>query len=313
MVNELASQFKDGIAAARAKIDQMDESAANSPLTVGGWTAKQMLGHLIDSALNNHQRFVRASLDGKYVGPSYEQQSWVDIHGYVHLPWHELVEHWQGQNDLLCFVVGRIPEDRFDASCTIGSSEPATLRFIVKDYLTHLHHHADKIGGGASAGALFVSYSLEKMEQMRKQIRDCVESLTEEQIWQRSGDNANAVGNLLLHLSGNIRQWIGHGVGGLEDIRQRDKEFEARGGRSTTEVLGLFDGTLADAIQILKQMPLTRLIERTKPQSRDVAVLEAIYQVTGHLMLHAGQIIFATKQLTGKDLDFFGREGKKAR
>jgi len=165
----------------------------------------------------------------------------------------------------------------------------------------------------STTGAAFMGYSLEKMQQMSKQIRECVEGLNEEQIWQRSGDNANSIGNLLLHLSGNIRQWIGHGVGGLADIRERDKEFEARGGRSTKEVLHLFEKTVAEAIDILRAMPLQRLTERTKPQNRDVAVLEAIYQVVGHLMLHAGQIIFATKQITGKDLGFFSRDRNTAR
>jgi uncharacterized damage-inducible protein DinB len=165
----------------------------------------------------------------------------------------------------------------------------------------------------STTGAAFMGYSLEKMQQMSKQIRECVEGLSEEQIWQRSGDNANSIGNLLLHLSGNIRQWIGHGVGGLADVREREKEFEARGGRSTKEVLDLFEKTVAEAINILAEMPLQRLTERTKPQNRDVAVLEAIYQVVGHLMLHAGQIIFATKQITGKDLGFFSRDRNTAR
>ena len=165
----------------------------------------------------------------------------------------------------------------------------------------------------STTGAAFMGYSLEKMQQMSKQIRECVEGLSEEQIWQRSGDNANSIGNLLLHLSGNIRQWIGHGVGGLADVREREKEFEARGGRSTKEVLHLFEKTVAEAIDILRAMPLQRLTERTKPQNRDVAVLEAIYQVVGHLMLHAGQIIFATKQITGKDLGFFSRDRNTAR
>jgi uncharacterized damage-inducible protein DinB len=165
----------------------------------------------------------------------------------------------------------------------------------------------------STTGAAFMGYSLEKMQQMSKQIRECVEGLSEEQIWQRSGDNANSIGNLLLHLSGNIRQWIGHGVGGLADVREREKEFEARGGRSTKEVLHLFEKTVAEAIDILRAMPLQRLTERTKPQNRDVVVLEAIYQVVGHLMLHAGQIIFATKQITGKDLGFFSRDRNTAR
>ena len=313
MSNELAVKFSASITTARAKLEQMDDSAANAPLRPGGWNAKQVLGHMIDSALNNHQRFVRASLEGKYEGPSYEQQGWIEMHGYTALSWSELVAQWQWQNDFLCTVVERIPADKYDATCKVGTYGPVTLQFLVEDYLTHLHHHADQIAGAVTAGRLFIGYSLEKMEQMGKQIRECVQGLTEEQIWERSGDHANAVGNLLLHLSGNIRQWIGHGVGGLADIRERDKEFAARGGRSTAEVLALFESTLAEAMQILKKIPLTRLIERTKPQNRDVSVLEAIYQVTGHLMLHAGQIIFATKQITGKDLGFFSRDSNKAR
>jgi uncharacterized damage-inducible protein DinB len=313
MSNELATKFGAGIASARVKIDEMDESAANAPLRPGGWNAKQVLGHMIDSSLNNHQRFVRASLEEKYEGPTYEQQGWVEMHGYAESPWAELVAHWQRQNDLLWAVVDRIPIAKYPVPCKVGMGAPVTLQFLIEDYLRHLHHHADQIAGAVTAGRLFLNYSLEKMEQMSKQIRECVQGLTEDQFWDRSGDHANSIGNLLLHLSGNIRQWIGHGVGGLADIRERDKEFEARGGRSTAEVLGLFESTLAEATQILKAMPLARLIERTKPQNRDVAVLEAIYQVTGHLMLHAGQIIFATKQTTGKDLGFFSRDRNTSR
>ena len=212
---------------------------------------------------------MRGALDGKYEGPSYEQQGWVDMHGYASLTWRELVEHWQKQNDLLCAVVARIPEDKYDSICHIGSYAPATLRFVIEDYLVHLHHHADQVAGAVTTGRLFVGYSLEKMEQMAKQVRACLEGLSEEQIWRRSGDNANSVGNLLLHLSGNIRQWIGHGVGGLADVRERDAEFAARGGRSTEEVLGLFENTVAEAMRIVQQMPLERLIERTKtPEPR---------------------------------------------
>lgn len=313
MQNELAAKFRASVAQARTKIALVDESVAVSPVKPGGWSPKQILGHMIDSALNNHQRFVRSALEGKYEGPSYEQQGWVDMHGYTALPWNELVAHWQWQNDLLASVVERIPADRYDSICKIGEYEPATLRFVVEDYLVHMQHHADQITAVTTAGSLFVGYSLERMEQMGKQIRECVGQLNDEQIWQRSGENANAVGNLLLHLSGNIRQWIGNGVGGLADIRERDKEFAARGGRSTQEVLSLFESTLAEAMKIVKQMPLQRLTERINPQNCDVAVLEAIYQVVGHLMLHTGQIIFATKQLTGKDLGFFQRVQNTAR
>jgi len=306
MPNQLASAFRAGVSSALAKFQQINEGVAAARVRPGGWTCKETLGHLIDSALNNHQRFVRASLDGSYDGPAYEQQSWVNMHGYCDLPWSEVLAHWQRQNDLLCAVVERIPESKYGALCKVGADAPVTLRFLVEDYLVHLHHHADQIGAaGASPSQLFVGYSLEKMKQMAAQVKECVQGLSDEQVWQRSGDNANSIGNLLLHLAGNIRQWIGHGVGGLADVRERDKEFAARGGRSTADILGLFDKTIADAMQIVKELPLERLTERIKPQNREVAILEAIYQVVGHLQLHAGQIIFATKQTTGKDLQFF--------
>jgi uncharacterized damage-inducible protein DinB len=305
MPNQFATTFRAGIASARAKLDEVTEDSASGTLRPGGWNCKQILGHMIDSALNNHQRFVRAALEGKYEGPSYEQKDWVAMHGYADLSWAALVEQWQQQNDLLCSVVDHIAEEKYKAQCTVGSYAPMTLQALMEDYLAHLHQHADQIASAPTPSRLFVAYSLEKMQQMTTQIAGCVQGLTEEQIWQRSGDNANSIGNLLLHLSGNIRQWIGHGIGGLADIRQRDKEFEARGGRSTIEVLTLFQETVGDALKIIQQMPSNRLPERIKPQNREVAILEAIYQVVGHLQLHAGQIIFATKQITGKDLGLF--------
>jgi len=305
MKNQLATTFRSSIASAREKLEQINEESATVILRPGGWTSKQTLGHLIDSALNNHQRFIRAAIEGSYEGPTYEQEGWVSLHGYSDLPWSELVAHWQRQNDLLCVVVDRIPEDKHAALCKVGANEPVTLRFLVEDYLVHLHHHVDQIAAAPTPGRLFVRYSLDKMQGMAKQIKECVEGLSEEQVWQRSGEHANSIGNLVLHLAGNIRQWIGHGVGGLPDVRERDREFAARGGRSTADILSLFENTVAQAVRTIQEMRLERLTERITPQSHEVSVLEAIYQVVGHLQLHAGQIIFATKQIAGKNLGFY--------
>jgi uncharacterized damage-inducible protein DinB len=313
MADHLASTFRNSISAAQAKLAQVTEEAACGTLRPGGWSCKQIIGHLIDSALNNHQRFVRASLEASYEGPSYEQKGWVDMHGYSEMPWKELLAHWQRQNELLCSVVDRIPEDKYAVTCKIGDYAPATLRFVVEDYLTHLHEHVTQIAQAQTPGQLFIGYSLEKMRQMADQLKECVQDLSEEQIWQRSGDNANSIGNLVLHLAGNIRQWIGHGIGGLPDVRVRDQEFAARGGRSTSEILALFEKTISEAIEMVQKLPPQRLAERINPQNREVAMLEAIYQVVGHLQLHVGQIIFATKQMTGKDLGFFSRAKHTAR
>ena len=127
--------------------------------------------------------------------------------------------------------------------------------------------------------------------------------LTEEEIWRRHGAHENAVGNLVLHLCGNARQWIMHGVGGAPDVRVRDKEFSADGGISGAELIALFESTMNEAKNIIAAVPAERMVERVHPQGRDVSVLEAIYQVVGHVQQHVGQIILLTKQMLGTDLD----------
>jgi DinB superfamily len=137
--------FRQEIAAVHQHLSSVSEQDSHRPVRDGGWSRKEVLGHLIDSALNNHQRFVRASLDGSYDGPSYEQQGWVAMHGYASMPWNDLLEHWREQNELLCEVVDRIPENRLEAPCRIGGGAPVTLQFLVQDYLTHLLHHVNQI------------------------------------------------------------------------------------------------------------------------------------------------------------------------
>ena len=150
---------------------------------------------------------------------------------------------------------------------------------------------------------LFLDYSIAKLNDMTKCVESCFEKLTDEQVWQRQAEHENAIGNLILHLCGNMRQWIMHGVGGHPDVRTRDKEFSAAGDLTAAELLHLFKQTIAEAKRVLDTLPHHRLIERTCPQGRDVTVLEAIYQVVGHVQQHTGQIILLTKQMTQQDLD----------
>jgi Protein of unknown function (DUF1572) len=107
----------------------------------------------------------------------------------------------------------------------------------------------------------------------------------------------------VLHLCGNARQWIMHGVGGVPDVRVRDKEFSAEGGMTGAELIALFEATMAEAKAVIAAVPAERMVERVTPQGRDVSVLEAIYQVVGHVQQHVGQIILVTKQMLGTDLD----------
>ena len=152
---------------------------------------------------------------------------------------------------------------------------------------------------------IFLTFSAEKLEQLHGRIEDCLARLTPEQIWTRNSENENAVGNLVLHLCGNVRQWIGSGVGGLADHRQRDSEFDARGEKTPAELSELLKTTVAQAAGIIREVPASRLTERILPQGYDVTVLEAIAHVVEHFSHHTGQIILLTKMLTGDDLGFY--------
>jgi uncharacterized damage-inducible protein DinB len=151
----------------------------------------------------------------------------------------------------------------------------------------------------------FVKFSADKLEQLHGRIQDCLTRLTPEQIWVRGSENENAVGNLVLHLSGNVRQWIGSGVAGMPDHRQRDAEFDARGGRAPAELSDLLETRVAEAVLIIRKVPAARMTERITPQGHDVTVLEAIAHVVEHFSMHTGQIILLTKMLTGQDLGYY--------
>jgi uncharacterized damage-inducible protein DinB len=155
----------------------------------------------------------------------------------------------------------------------------------------------------AEVAALFVKFSTAKLNEMTRNIADCLARLSDEQIWRRGGPHENAIGNLILHLCGNMRQWILHGIGGQPDVRVRDLEFSATDGYTGPELLARFQATVAEASSVISATSAARLLERTTPQGRDVTVLDAVYQVVGHVQQHTGQIILLTKQMAGQDLD----------
>jgi hypothetical protein len=151
--------------------------------------------------------------------------------------------------------------------------------------------------------AIFLDVSCRRLGQMTEYLVACMKKLSDEQMWQRGGAHENAIGNLVLHLCGNARQWVVHGVGGAADVRVRDKEFSTDGGMTGAELIALFETTMDEVKAVIAATPAERMMERTTPQGRDVSVLEAIYQVVGHVQQHVGQIILLTKQMTGGDLD----------
>jgi uncharacterized damage-inducible protein DinB len=149
---------------------------------------------------------------------------------------------------------------------------------------------------------LFIDSSIKRLQQMASHIGACLARLSDEQIWNRGGANENAVGNLILHLCGNARQWIVSGVGGVPDVRDRDAEFAAKGEWTRDQLLAHLHQTVDGTIAVLKGVTAERLTEMVTPQNHTVPVLEAIYQVVAHFQQHTGQIIFATKLMSGEDL-----------
>ncbi len=156
---------------------------------------------------------------------------------------------------------------------------------------------SDRIAGS------FVEVSCRSLDTMTGFVERCLLTLSEEQIWQREAAHENMVGNLLLHLCGNARQWVIHGVGGAEDVRSRDAEFHAEGGCSGAELAARFAETMAKTKEVIRAVTAERLMERIMPQGYDVTVLEAVYHVVEHVHQHVGQIILLTKQMTARDLD----------
>ena len=153
----------------------------------------------------------------------------------------------------------------------------------------------------------FLDFAAKRMKLSQEQIARCVERLTEEQMWHRGGDYENSVANLLLHLEGNIRQWILHGVDDQPDVRERDEEFALERSMSAGEARRRFDASVDEAVGVIAALNPERLLVVIDPQPtgpwRNSTILEAIFKVVGHLEMHTGQIIVLTKQLVASDLD----------
>ncbi len=116
-----------------------------TPLRPGAWSRKEILGHLIDSASNNHQRFVRASLQESLEFPGYDQNGCIRVQAPNEADWNVLVSLWAAYNRYLAHVISRIPASKLETPCRIGSGDQVMLRFLVEDYVRHLVHHLEQI------------------------------------------------------------------------------------------------------------------------------------------------------------------------
>ena len=151
----------------------------------------------------------------------------------------------------------------------------------------------------------FLKYSSDKLNQYEARIETCLDKLSDQQIWTRGAERQNAVGNLVLHLCGNLGQWILSGVGGAPDHRDRDAEFAARGDVSAGELKERIRERVKETVAVIAALTAEQLVERTVVQGYDVSKLHAVYHVVSHFSEHAGQIVFATKLFTSDDLGFY--------
>lgn len=133
-------------------------------------------------------------------------------------------------------------------------------------------------------------------------IEHCLSLLTEEDVWWRANEASNSVGNLILHLSGNVQQWIVGGVGKRPYQRDRQHEFNERGSIDRAELLARLKTTLSQADQVLAEIKPDGLLERREIQGCDVTVMEAVLRIVQHFSLHTGQIMLLTKMRAGADL-----------
>jgi hypothetical protein len=149
-MKELSDKLVRVVRSAEAILFQVPEAESNKPVLSGGWSRKQVLGHLIDSASNNQQRFVRAALQTSLDFPGYDQDGCVRVQAVEEADWTLLVSLWAGYNRYLAHVIAHLPGSKLETLCRIGSDEPVTLRFLAEDYLRHLLHHLGQIGATTS-------------------------------------------------------------------------------------------------------------------------------------------------------------------
>jgi Protein of unknown function (DUF1572) len=153
---------------------------------------------------------------------------------------------------------------------------------------------------------LFLAFSRKKLLEIYwPRLKECVAPLTDEQVWWRPNEASNSIGNLILHLNGNVGQWLVASFNKDEDKRDRPAEFAAAGSISASALLDRLGATLEQASGVLTRLTPAELLAQYEIQGYHVRGLEAVYQVVEHFGLHYGQIVYITKSLTAKDLGFY--------
>ena len=134
------------------RLAELDTTTIEYKAAPNSWSIKEELGHLLDSAANNHQRIVRTQLEEKPPMPTYDGDEWVALHRYQQREWRSLIELWVALNRQLLAAAENVPEDGWHRTCTIADSPPITLRFVFDDYVRHMLHHLRHIGVEVEGG-----------------------------------------------------------------------------------------------------------------------------------------------------------------
>ena len=137
---ETAKALEEVLTVVTPQLQQFSPATAAERPAPGKWSKKEILGHLVDSALNNHQRFIRAQ-QGPIEMPGYAQEFWVQAQAYQDADWEMLIHVWETINRNLARVMQLIPAEALQQTCRIGNNEPVTLEYLVTDYLVHMKHH----------------------------------------------------------------------------------------------------------------------------------------------------------------------------
>jgi hypothetical protein len=145
MLEPLAAELMQVVDRSALELRLIDDATAGAKQKRDVWSVKEILGHLIDSAANNHQRFVRAQLSSELSFPGYEQNGWVRSQDYQTRPWLDLVDFWVLYNHHLSHVISRIPGAAATVPCRIGTDDDVSLRALAEDYVAHLRHHLEQI------------------------------------------------------------------------------------------------------------------------------------------------------------------------
>jgi uncharacterized damage-inducible protein DinB len=162
--------------------------------------------------------------------------------------------------------------------------------------------------------SVFLEFSRTKLlKQFWPRMKECVAPLTAEQIWWRPNEASNSIGNLLLHLDGNVRQWLVDSFNKSDDQRNRPAEFAAQSGLSAADLFARLGATLDEAAKVLDRLTVDELLAAYEIQGYHVRGLDAVYQVVEHFSLHYGQIVYIVKSLLAKDLGFYKELSKSGR